>query len=119
MRHPRRGEKIPGFWHFVYKTADPRARPLLDLVRKAAPKSRRLAVADAMLADAMLADAMLADAMLAEARRRSLPEPNIDFAIATLATSCGMIRGAGEAMRRLGPPAASRPSHPPPRHASI
>jgi len=79
----RRGEKIPGFGHFVYRTADPRARLLLDLVRRAAPKSRQLAVADAILA---------------EVRRRSLPEPNIDFAVATLARSAGMIRGAGEAM---------------------
>ncbi len=79
----RRGEKIPGFGHFVYRTADPRARLLLDLVRKAVPKSRKLAVADAILA---------------EVRRRSLPEPNIDFAVATLAASCGMIRGAGEAV---------------------
>ncbi len=77
----RRGEKIPGFGHFVYRSADPRARLLLDLVRRAAPKSRQLAVADAVLA---------------EVRSRSLPEPNIDFAIATLARSAGMIRGAGE-----------------------
>jgi citrate synthase len=79
----RRGEKVPGFGHFVYRSADPRAQLLLELVRRAAPKSRQLAVADAMLA---------------EVRRRSLPEPNIDFAIATLARSCGMIRGAGEAI---------------------
>ena len=79
----RRGEKIPGFGHFVYRTADPRALVLLDLVRRAAPKSRQLAVADAILA---------------EVRRRSLPEPNIDFAVATLARSVGMIRGAGEAI---------------------
>lgn len=77
----RRGEKIPGFGHFVYRAADPRAQLLLDLVRRAAPKSRQLAVADAILA---------------EVRHRSLPEPNIDFAIATLARSAGMIRGAGE-----------------------
>lgn len=77
----RRGEKVPGFGHFVYRTADPRARLLLDLVRRAAPRSRQLAVADAILADV---------------RHRSLPEPNIDFAIATLARSAGMIRGAGE-----------------------
>jgi citrate synthase len=79
----RRGEKVPGFGHFVYRTADPRGQLLLDLVRRAAPKSRQLAVADAILA---------------EVRRRSLPEPNIDFAVATLARSAGMIRGAGEAI---------------------
>ena len=77
----RRGEKVPGFGHFVYRAGDPRAVLLLDLVRRAAPKSRALAVAEAVLA---------------EVRRKSLPEPNIDFAIATLVQVAGMIRGSGE-----------------------
>ena len=77
----RRGEHIPGFGHFAYPAGDPRAVLLLDLVRRAAPKSGPLAVADAVLA---------------EARRKSLPEPNIDFAVATLARVAGMIRGSGE-----------------------
>ena len=79
----RRGEKVPGFGHFVYHGGDPRAIVLLDLVRRAAPKSGRLAVAEAVLA---------------EVRQKSLPEPNIDFAIATLARVAGMVRGAGEAI---------------------
>jgi citrate synthase len=79
----RRGERIPGFGHFVYARGDPRAVLLLGLVRRAAPASARLAVADAVLA---------------EARRRSLPEPNIDFALAVLAGVAGMITGAGEAV---------------------
>ena len=79
----RRGEKVPGFGHFVYRGGDPRATVLLDLVRRAAPKSGQLAVADAVLA---------------EVRQKSLPEPNIDFAIATLALVAGMVRGAGEAI---------------------
>jgi len=79
----RRGEKVPGFGHFVYRGGDPRAILLLDLVRRAAPKSRQLAVADAVFA---------------EVRHKSLPEPNIDFAIATLARVAGMVRGAGEAI---------------------
>jgi citrate synthase len=78
----RRGEKIPGFGHLVYRGGDPRAVVLLDLVRRAAPKSGQLAVAEAVLA---------------EARRKSLPEPNIDFALATMVRVAGMIRGAGEA----------------------
>jgi citrate synthase len=77
----RRGEKVPGFGHFVYRAGDPRAVLLLDLVRRAAPKSGPLAVAEAVLA---------------EVRRKSLPEPNIDFAIATLVQVAGMIRGSGE-----------------------
>jgi citrate synthase len=79
----RRGERVPGFGHFVYRRGDPRAIVLLDLVRRAAPKSTQLAVADAMFA---------------EVRQKSLPEPNVDFAIATLARVAGMIRGAGEAI---------------------
>src|SRR6266851_5423542 len=79
----RRGERIPGFGHFVYDSGDPRAVLLLGLVRRAAPASARLAVADAVLA---------------EVRRRSVPEPNIDFALAVLAGVAGMITGAGEAI---------------------
>ena len=79
----RRGEKVPGFGHFVYRGGDPRAVVVLDLVRQAAPKSGQLAVAEAVLA---------------EVRQKSLPEPNVDFAIATLARVAGMVRGAGEAI---------------------
>ena len=79
----RRGEKVPGFGHFVYRGGDPRATVLLDLVRQAAPKSGQLAVAEAVLT---------------EVRHKSLPEPNIDFALATLARVAGMTRGAGEAV---------------------
>ena len=79
----RRGEKVPGFGHFVYRGGDPRAVLLLGLVRRAAPKSAQLAVTEAVLA---------------EVRQKSLPEPNIDLAIATLARVAGMVRGAGEAI---------------------
>jgi citrate synthase len=79
----RRGEKVPGFGHAIYKSGDPRGALLFDLVRRAAPKSGPLAVAEAVLA---------------EVRRKSLPEPNSDLAIATLARVAGMIRGSGEAI---------------------
>ena len=79
----RRGEKIPSFGHFVYRSGDPRAVVLLGLVRRAAPKSGQFAVAEAVLA---------------EVRRKSLAEPNIDFAVATLARVAGMVPGAGEAV---------------------
>ncbi len=78
----RRGERIPGLGDPAHH-ADPRARVLLDLTRKAAPRSGRYAVAEAILA---------------ETRRRALPEPNADFALATLASVAGMIPGAGEAI---------------------
>src|SRR6202034_978849 len=48
----RRGERIPGLGHFVYQAGDPRAVLLLDLIRKAAPDSDRMAVAEAVLAEA-------------------------------------------------------------------
>jgi citrate synthase len=78
----RRGERIPGLGDFA-DTPDPRAKALLDLVKKAAPRSTRFAVAATVLD---------------ETRRRALPEPNIDFALATLANVAGMISGAGEAI---------------------
>ncbi|HEX6932794.1 MAG TPA: citrate/2-methylcitrate synthase [Streptosporangiaceae bacterium] len=79
----RRGERIPGFGHFVYRGSDPRAVLLMELLRHAAPGSERLAVADAVIA---------------EAGRRALPEPNIDFALAALASVAGMVPGGGEAV---------------------
>jgi citrate synthase len=79
----RRGERVPGFGHKVYKGEDPRGRLLLDLVRRVAPKARPLAVTDAIIA---------------EVRRRSLPELNIDLALGTFVTAAGMTRGAGEAI---------------------
>jgi citrate synthase len=79
----RRGERIPGFGHSVYRGEDPRCTLLLGLVREAAPKSRALAVTDAVIA---------------ECRRRSLPAPNVDLALGALAAAAGMTRGAGEAV---------------------
>jgi citrate synthase len=83
----RRGEKLPGFGHFVYKDGDPRADLLLRLVAELAPESPQLAIASAVTD---------------EARRRALPEPNIEFALAVLAQVAGMTRGAGEAIFATG-----------------
>jgi citrate synthase len=79
----RRGERVPGFGHTVYRGPDPRGTLLLSLVRAAAPRSRAVAVADAVIA---------------EVRRKSLPEPNIDLALGAFAVAAGMARGAGEAI---------------------
>jgi citrate synthase len=79
----RRGERIPGFGHKVYRGGDGRANMLFDRIRAAAPKVRRLAVAEAVLA---------------EARRRKLPAMNVDFALATLVNATGMRTGSGEAI---------------------
>jgi citrate synthase len=83
----RRGERIRGFGHPLYRGGDPRGAFLLERLRAAAAGSERLAAAEAVLA---------------AARRRRLPAPNIDFALATLASVAGMIRGAGEAMFAVG-----------------
>jgi citrate synthase len=83
----RRGEKLPGFGHFVYRDGDPRANLLLRLIAELAPDSERLAIASAVTA---------------EARRRAVPNPNIEFALAVLVGVAGMIRGAGEAMFAIG-----------------
>lgn len=77
----RRGERIPGVGHAVYKSGDRRADLLLDMLRVAAPNHPRLAVADAVLL---------------ELDARGLPAPNSDFAIATLGQMAGMVPGAGE-----------------------
>jgi citrate synthase len=79
----RRGERLPGFGHFVYKGGDPRANLLLQATTDFAADSPRLPVAAAVIA---------------EVRRRSLPEPNIEFALAVLADVAGMTRGSGEAI---------------------
>lgn len=77
----RRGERIPGVGHTVYKSGDGRCNALLELLREAAPRHRQLAIADAVLD---------------EISARGLPRANTDFALATLTTACGMVPGAGE-----------------------
>jgi citrate synthase len=83
----RRGERLPGFGHFVYTSGDPRANLLLQLIGEYAPDSPQLAIAMAVTD---------------EARRRALPQPNIEFALAVLAGVAGMVRGAGEAIFATG-----------------
>jgi citrate synthase len=79
----RRGERIPGHGHAVYRPTDGRFTTLLDRIRSLAGSHPVLATADALLA---------------EARRRRLPEPNIDFALAVLTRAAGMPLGSGEAI---------------------
>jgi citrate synthase len=79
----RRGERLRGFGHPLYPDGDPRAAHLLDRLRQAAGGSPRMAVVDALLA---------------ATRRRGLPPPNVDLALAALGHVAGMTRGAGEAI---------------------
>lgn len=113
----RRGERIPGFGHSVYKNGDARGTLLLDLIRKAvtetgartapcppAKRAHRGGPGEpARLGDpgetVLRPDRIdVVDAVLAEMRRRRLPHPNVDLALATLVTVSGMTRGAGEAI---------------------
>lgn len=78
----RRGERIPGFGHAIY-SVDRRGSYLLGRLREIRPEHRLLAIAEEMLA---------------VMRRRRLPAPNIDLAVAVLARMAGMIDGAAEAI---------------------
>ncbi|WP_344610224.1 citrate/2-methylcitrate synthase [Dactylosporangium salmoneum] len=79
----RRGERIPGFGHAVYRSGDARGEALLERVRAAVPGHPRLAVAEAVLD---------------EAGRRRLPAVNVDLPLGLLTHLAGMPRGAGEAI---------------------
>lgn len=76
----RRGERVPGFGHTVYRGADGRASTLFALLRESGQQLH------------------VADAVIAEAARRRLPAPNVDLALATLTTAVHMPIGAGEAI---------------------
>ena len=78
----RVGERIPGFGHAVYPV-DRRGSYLLGRLREIRPGHRLLAIADEMTA---------------VMRRRRLPSPNTDLAVAVLARMAGMIDGAAEAI---------------------
>jgi citrate synthase len=77
----RRGQRLTGFGHFAYPAGDPRSVSLMRALEEYAPESPRLAVARAVVA---------------EARRRALPEPNVDFTLAALASVGGLVAGSGE-----------------------
>jgi citrate synthase len=112
----RRGERIPGFGHTVYKNGDARGRLLLDLITEAAPGEDHQAAEATRGADSVTAEATrgqdgvaaeaapgrdrlaVARAVLDEVRRRRLPEQNVDFALAAFTEVAGMITGAGEAV---------------------
>jgi citrate synthase len=75
----RRGEPIDGFGHPLYRSGDPRAVALLDLVRERYPKSPELSfVLD------------FADSVASTMRER----PNIDFALVALARVLRLPAGA-------------------------
>jgi citrate synthase len=79
----RRGERLRGFGHRLYPGGDPRARFLLTRLQASAAGSPRMQVVDALLE---------------AATSRGLPDPNVDLALAALASVTAMTRGAGEAI---------------------
>jgi citrate synthase len=83
----RRGQRVPGLGHTIYKAGDPRAEALLDRLRAAVPRTGHRA-------DRLA----IAEAVLAEAERRRLPPRDIDLVVAALVDVAGMVRGSGEAI---------------------
>ncbi|MFF3568460.1 citrate/2-methylcitrate synthase [Nocardia jiangxiensis] len=79
----RRGERIPGFGHTVYKNGDARGTHLWNLLRPMASGHPAI---------------VLAEAVRTELRSRRLPEFNCDFPLAVLGIVFGMVPGAGETL---------------------
>lgn len=79
----RRGDRLPGFGHRLHAAGDPRAAVLLEAVRAEFGGSGGLGAAEEVLR---------------VTGERGLPPPNVDFALAALATAARLERGAGEAV---------------------
>jgi citrate synthase len=80
--HLNRGDALWGFGHPLYSNGDPRAAALLRLILGSAPARQRATI----------------KRVLAFTDQHSLPQPNIDFALAALAHCWSLIRGAGQAI---------------------
>ena len=81
----RRGERVPGFGHTVYRTGDPRFPVLFEetLASTTAKSTRRLA--------------LISEIQDAVTTRASVL-PNVDYALGSLTYLSGMPAGAGEAV---------------------
>lgn len=77
---------VPGFGHRVYRNADPRHEHLIGRLRAARPDDAAIAAAD-----------LLSDAVLA----RMPTFPNVDFALATLSHTLGLVPDATEVIFAL------------------
>ena len=80
-RRLRGGVTVPGFGQPLYPGGDPRATRLLSLLEEAAGETARFAVVRSLERTVSA---------------RGLPPPNVDFALAALAHTAGMRRGAAE-----------------------
>ena len=74
---------VPGFGHPLYPVGDPRVAILLPLARSLGPTKE-------------------ADAILKVATAQGVTQPNVDFALATLARQLRLSPGAGEAIFTAG-----------------
>jgi citrate synthase len=83
----RRGEPVPGFGHPLYPEGDPRAAFLLRLVAEQRPRSREVA---------------LANALVAAVRELVNQEPNVDFAVVTLCRALELPAGAALSLLGVG-----------------
>jgi citrate synthase len=83
----RRGERIPGFGHSLYPNGDPRAKALFSLLWEAYPDSAEVQFS--------LATAERVASMIEH-------QPNIDFALVSLARAARLPDGAALALFALG-----------------
>ena len=83
----KRGDALPGFGHPLYPDGDPRGRALLAMAVAAAPRSREVALARAVVEAAA--------AMPGES-------PTIDFSLVVVARALKLPRGAALALFALG-----------------
>jgi citrate synthase len=86
----RRGQRLPGFGHFLYRNGDPRAPAGMELVRRLAPTQatrRRLRVVDQLHA---------------AVTARTPAMANMDFSLGALSFVSGMPSDAGETIFVIG-----------------
>jgi citrate synthase len=79
----RRGERLPGFGHRLYEGGDPRGTFLLERLSTIMPSG---------------SDLDIVRSVVATTRERGLPAANVDFALAAMARTGHMVRGASEAI---------------------
>ena len=83
----RRGERIPGFGHAVYRDVDPRAMLLLEMLRERFPQSK---------------DLELAQEIIDVTHQLVSDRYNIDLALTALVRVLNMPEGSGMALFALG-----------------
>jgi citrate synthase len=83
----QRGDDIPGFGHTLYPEGDPRTAPLLEAARNVAPRSRPVAIIEAVVSTMVLAGGQ---------------PPTVDVGLAAVAAALGLPRGGATALFAIG-----------------